>query len=982
MAVRGLAVCLALAVGRAEITPATAAPYFFDRFSSDSGLSTSNVLDVLQTRDGFLWLGTSNGAARFDGKQFRSYATDPVACLFEDRDGNLWAGTDHGVARWRDGAFVPAVSTDVAVTCLAQDRDGTLWIGTNGHGLYASTPAGLRSYEHEPAMPSAHIGCLYVDTAGRLWVGFLHGAGLVCRTNGVFRRYDGDERLQTEVHAICEEPRGVVWLGLSGPRLARISNHGIDFIGPTQGLRGTAVTKVRPAVDGAVWAITESPAALYRIDGSAVTELPGLPAESIATMCEDRESNLWFAAREDGLVRATPMPFALRSNLGRPGSANIKRVAEDRAGNLWITTARGEVLRSTPADEITRYSRANGLPGPASFALPARDGSVWLACTSLYHWVNGTCTAVPSISGIQGMYEDRRGRIWVGCQSRGLVRLERGEVVPVLTDDGKPIEYATEFAESDDGTLYIGTWTSGLVRLKDGQAVVIDHRHGLPSDEVRAVYVDHENRVWVGMRRKGLAVCDGGCWRSSPELSRAMGGHVAAILEDSVGRLWLGTPNGVMFGPKEQLLAIARGERAASDLRLAGMTDGNHVTPVPTGGNPVACRTPAGRLIFATRTGVLAIDPAHVPSDPVPPPAHVDRVAIDGRWLDRASRLDAPAGTREIALEYTAPIFRQTRRTTFEYRLAGYDQGWIHAGTRRIATYANLPPGTYAFQVRARNSDGVLSATPDRLAIVQRPHFYQTAWFWALATTGLGTFGLAGLRYSQRRLRRKLHDLAKQRALEHGVERERRRIAKNLHDELGASLTEIGLAIDLARRHAAHPPAASELRTVRERVRTMAQTLDAVVWSVNPAHDSLPHLASYLSEAFQDLARMAAIRCRLEISEPPPPHPLTPDERANLYLTAKEAMNNAIKHARATEVLLRMGMHEDRFCVSIEDNGCGFDPAAPAANTRNGLANMRSRIAELRGSLTIDSAPGRGTIVQLSVSFPRVCASRTARNGH
>lgn len=975
-------VCCAFTfAARADVTPLP--HYFFDRFSSDSGLSSSNVLDAVQTRDGFLWLGTANGVTRFDGERFRSYAigdlpAESVACLYQDRDGTLWAGTDRGVARMHEGAFLPAGLSDASVTCFAQDRDGTLWIGTNGAGLYAWTGTAFRSYAREPAMPSAHISCVHVDTAGRLWVGFLHSPGLVCRANRGFERFDTDERIAAEIHSICEGPDGTLWLGLTGPAVARLTNGRIELIGTAQGLRGTAVTSVRAAAGGGVWAVTDSPAVLYRIEGTLVTEIPGLPADSIANVCADREGNLWLAAREDGLVRAAPMPFQFQAPSGQQGGENIKRVAEDHDGNLWITNARGEVSRVSPHGAVTRFTRANGLPAAATFALPAHDGSIWLACGSLYRWTSGNFVAVPSVAGIQGMYEDRAGQLWVGCRSRGLVRLKDGRFDPILTSAGKPIEYATEFAETDDGTLYVGTWMAGIVSVKNGNTTVIDHRSGLPSDEVRAVHVDREGRLWVGMRRRGLAVRDRAGWWSSAELSAATGGHVAAILEDDSGQLWLGTPNGVMFASKDDWMAVARGQRPASILHLAGMADGNHVTPIPTGGNPVAWRSRSGTLLFATRTGVIAIDPARVPTNTISPRPHIDRAAVNGRWADRTAGLELPAGTRDLAIEYTAPTFYQNRRATFEYRLDGYDADWIDAGPRRVAVYSNLPPGRYEFQLRARNSDGVASLSADRLGIVQRPHYYQTPWFWAGAALAIGAAGVLLVRHSQRRLRQRFEDLARTRALERTLERERRRIAKNLHDELGASLTEIGLAIDLARRNAPGPPVDSELRTVRDRVRGMAKTLDTVVWSVNPANDSLRHLASYLSESFQDLARMASVRCRLETGEDPPPYPLTPDERAHIYLTAKEAMNNAIKHAHASEILLRMKMEEGRFTVSIEDDGGGFDPAAPAANTRNGLANMRSRIAELHGSLIIDSAPGRGTTIRLFVPFPRPGAHHAA----
>jgi signal transduction histidine kinase len=300
----------------------------------------------------------------------------------------------------------------------------------------------------------------------------------------------------------------------------------------------------------------------------------------------------------------------------------------------------------------------------------------------------------------------------------------------------------------------------------------------------------------------------------------------------------------------------------------------------------------------------------------------------------------------------------------FHSKLEGYDADWVDAATRRSAFYGSLPPGDYTFRVRARNSDGVWNETGASVAIVQLPYFYQTTWFAWLLAAGVAAVGWGLYRWSNRRLRLKLERLERERAMDN----ERRRIAQDLHDDLGASLTEIGLFADATRRTA--PPAEqANLDHLGQRVRTLVGSLDAIVWAVNPANDSLDHLVVYVGELFQELFRPSAIRGRMDVAAGIPRLPLTAEERSDIFLTTKEAMNNILKHSGATEVWLRVRMEAERLQITLRDNGRGFDPATAMVAGGNGLANMRTRIARARGTLEWRTAPGEGTEIVIVVSF-------------
>jgi signal transduction histidine kinase len=394
------------------------------------------------------------------------------------------------------------------------------------------------------------------------------------------------------------------------------------------------------------------------------------------------------------------------------------------------------------------------------------------------------------------------------------------------------------------------------------------------------------------------------------------------------------------------------------------VSDETSLIPVWSGAQPIAWRAANGDLLFATRRGVLAVDTARVALNAVPPPVQVERVFVDRHPVAAGAPVRLPPGTRSLAVEYAAPSFVQAERVLFRYKLDGYDADWVDGSTRRSAFYGSLPPGAYTFRVRAGNSDGVWNETGASVTVVQLPYFYQTTWFaWLLAgVVGAGGWGV--YRWSNRRLRRKVERLERERAMDD----ERRRIAQDLHDDLGASLTEIGLFADAARRSS---PAAKpeDLDYLAQRTRTLVSSLDAIVWAVNPANDSLDHLVGYVGELFQELFRASPIRVRLDLPPGIPRLPLTAEERSDIFLTMKEAMNNVLKHSGATEAWLRIRMEDDQLRISLRDNGRGFAPAAAATTGGNGLANMRTRVARAHGTLTCRTAAGEGTEIVIAVSF-------------
>lgn len=957
--------------------------YFFEPISPRLGLSQADVVTALQTHDGYLWVGGGSGLARFDGARFVSYrlSNTPaflnhlVYCLLEDREGTLWVGTERGVLRYRNGAFTRVGLDDASVRTMVEDRAGTLWCGTFGHGLYRIDRGEIRRVD-DPALPSPSVTSLCVDATGRVLMAFGRTGGVVAYAGGTFARFRPAE-LGSEILAMAATADGTLWFGSRREGLFRLQGDTLARFGPRDGLASWQVYELRAARDGGLWVMSDTlqkvmPGSGFHIEGVAapLADRPG-------SVCEDHEGGVWICGRSSGLIYGRRLPFrSLTTESGLPGNA-VKSVTQDAAGNLWISIARDGVVKVGPDGKVVSWKEAPGWPGgEAEAILAARDGTIWVGfLRGLFEFRDGHGTLHPEILNVGGLFEASDGSIWAGTSRDGIFRGRHGRFEKIDLGLPETPTFITSFAETADGTIYAGTWTDGLLRIGPERKELLTRAHGLPSNEIRAVHVDGAGRLWVGMRGRGLAVLEAGRWLNPDALAEAVGDQVNAIAEDDQGHLWLGTPAGVIWAPLAAVLAAARDERALPELRMAEISDTQPTFVVRSGKQPIVCRTAGGELLFATRKGVIGVNPARIAVNRVVPPVGIERVTVDGRPMTSGAPLTLPAGTREVAIDYTGVSFVGSSRLRFRYRLDGYDPEWVEAGARRTAVYANLPPRRYAFRVKAGNADGVWNEQGAALAFTIEPFFWQTWWF-GLAAVVLFTAAIAAIaRYASfRRLQHRLRTMAQQAALD----RERARIARDIHDDIGNRLTAISLLsrLTLRDRHAPEK-IGGHAAAIGATARQVTDSLDEIVWAVNPRNDTLRHLIDYLGQYAVEFLQAAGIECQAELPDHPPEHTLAADVRHNLFLVVKEALHNVVRHAGASEVTLRVDVAQ-RLTITVSDNGRGFD-GAPVRDNADGLRNMRQRMAEIRGEFALVSAPGEGTRVTLTWSWPEPGAGRGGR---
>ncbi|HEX6912823.1 MAG TPA: triple tyrosine motif-containing protein, partial [Longimicrobium sp.] len=687
----------------------------------------------------------------------------------------------------------------------------------------------------------------------------------------------------------------------------------------------------------------------------------------------DREGALWVGTDGGGLNRVRRRLFSvLEPTHGRV----VQSVCEAGDGSLWIGFA-SQVGRWQDGGMQAMFGREQGLQFSVRSVFVDSDRHVWAGTLGeLFRLREGRFQRMP-VSGVPNtlvlaMHEDRARHLWVGAVG-GLSRWDGREWTNHASRLGLAADSIRALADDARTNLWIGTESSGLLWLQ-GEKVTPFRKSadGLPSDNISALWVDGADVLWVGTEGGGLARFHGGRWTRYSTSEGLAGNAISYLIEDGLDQLWIGSSAGLMRVAKKDLNDFAAGRLAAIQCRAYGREEGLPTKECSRGSQPAAWRGRDGRLWFATIQGLASVDPAGIQPNTNPPPVVIEAVRIEGQADEghlaqhpRARHVTVPARKQRIEIQYTSLNLAAPKRARFKYRLEGHEGGWTDVGDTRTVSFFKLEPGSYRFQVTACNEDGLWNPVPAEVAIAVLPPFWRTWWFLTAVTAALLAAVIAAVHlvFTQR-LNRQLATLRQQEALE----RERARIARDIHDQLGANLTQVALLGELVEADK-HSPADIEehARQISQTARDTTRSLDEIVWTVNPANDTLEGLASYLCKYAQEYLAVAGLRVRLEVPAELPAASITPDVRHNVYLAAREAVTNIVRHAKASSAWLRLKVEPGRFTFEIQDDGRGpGEIESERARTRSGLRNMSRRMEDVGGSFSISPAPGRGTVVRLT----------------
>ncbi|HOX56188.1 MAG TPA: two-component regulator propeller domain-containing protein [Candidatus Paceibacterota bacterium] len=985
--------------------------YLIESWASERGLPQNMVTGLAQTPDGYLWVSTLDGLARFDGMRFRIYkagntpalGSGRIRFLFPSRRGGFWLTTQEGGAiRFDNGRFSALALPESqgprpAISQVAEDDANGLWLSTE-EGKAARLADGKYSTISTNWDPSGKTAFqVRADLRGRLLavtdtaVYHVNGTELVPALEG--------KRGELAVH--CPSRGGGWWVSTGGQ--VRLWRDG-QWLKTVQG-PGLPVDSIRSALEdrnGRLWLGTWGQG-LFRCDTNQsplqLTKQDGLSSDFVRVLCEDTEGNLWAGTEGAGLSRLRAPLFTVYGLAEGLSWEWITSVSEGPTGDLWVGTD-GYGLNQLQNDMI-RPARDEPVVTPqhVMVALADRRGHIWLGTRQggLYEWKEGAAKRVSGFpaktSRVRSLFEDSQGAIWVGRHDTDeLVRVHDGAVSTIaLPKSLVPVDVRV-MAEDESGALWIGTDGKGLLCWKEGKFKRYSREEGLSSDLIWALQPEADGALWIGTFGGGLTRLKNGHVATCATRQGLADDVICHIADDGRGQYWLGSHQGVFRVNKNELNQFANGTISQIHSVGYGKSDGLPTLECKGGFQPAGCRGRDGRLWFPTMGGVVVVDPVDASTGSPVPPVYVEEVFVDGqlfgpeRWriaerrsgngnarptvaAIRSSRpaLSFPAGSRRFEFHCAGVSLGAPEQLRFRHKLEGVDADWVDTGARREASYTRLPHGAYTFRVQARNREGIWSQPGDLVAFRVLPFLWQTWWFLSLflvtfgGTVGWGV-GVALRRRHQRHLR-----LVEQL---HAAERERTRIARDIHDDLGSSLTEISLLGALAVRESTPPGEAREqVARMMTRAEELTRKLDETVWAVNPKNDSLRHLATYLCNLAKEFLEPTPIRCRLDVPPDLPDVPLTTEVRHNVFLATKEALNNAVRHSGASEIRLRMAVGGGVLALAVADNGRGFHQEANQS-ARNGLRNMAERMEEIGGRLQVRSAAGQGTTVALELPLP------------
>lgn len=972
---------------------------YFKKWTTEDGLPQNNVINIAQTPDGYLWVATLDGLARFDGARFKIFnksntpemPNNRILRIFTDIDGRLWFNypDDQTVVVYENGKF----------KAFEKGRD----FKKEEH-LTPNTQFGIERYRHllrRPEMRFRYGQTEYVYENGGFVVRparedefparvfatddrsvWIDEPDAIYHVEGErLTRYPKNERLpvapKNTIPVDFAEKNGVVWCALGSdwidgklisfqngklktfPQVAGIYELEFDAKGNLLISTNKGIVKVDAAV-----AASNDPSNFPFIRTSS---------ENGTKLFRDRYDNVWLGGHQGLYLINSEPAVTFYSEKSEPPIDNVYPIVQDADGVIWFAawtndklfSYAGGVFKSEFAYILTALfvdSRSRLWKG-AGDMISYRENNRWLPVdyekTLPAPW-NKPTVFTGELSFIT---EDRAGAMWFGTEA-GLIRYENGISRLFTVGDGLPSNVVTSYLFTRAGEMWFGT-NSGVARLENGRFRGFTETDGLAGNYTRSFYEDAGGTIWIGGYDGGLTRYKNGEFKKIKKSDGLFSDGVFVILEDEQGWFWMNSNQGIYRVRREELNDFADGKIESVTSVSYGAEDGLLEVEGNGGKQPAGLKANDGRLWFPMAKGVAVIDPKTVKRDSVPPPVLIEETRIDGKTFDVSDGGAVRLESGQIALEidYTALGFVGAERMRFRYRLEGLDEEWMEAGTRRTAYFSHLPDGEYTFRIIAANYDGVWNNEGASIKISVIPPFYRQWWFYALAAAAL--FGLIWLIHILRL--RQLQRLNETRAefarrLIESQEAERHRVALELHDSIGQTLavirnrTLLGLGAEETGRMR------EQLQEISEASTLALQETREIARNLHPSQIENLGLTAALRTLVNSVESATGLQCETDIDEIPP-KTLPYDASINIYRIAQESLSNVIKHSGASFARVELKKENEKLVLTVEDDGRGFNEDANPSGL--GLTGMNERALLIGAVLTIDSRPGEGTLIRL-----------------
>jgi signal transduction histidine kinase/ligand-binding sensor domain-containing protein len=941
-------------------------------WTQEQGLPQDTVRAIAQTTDGYLWLGTDEGLARFDGFEFVVFSkansglpSNSIAALAASPDGSLWIGTAAGLTQYHDHQFRTFTTKqgmpDDAVTELYEDQGGTLWV-VAGVSLSRFEHGKFTNFAPGADLPLTAVRHVVEDRHHDLW---LAGFGAVVRMSGgkVSPEIHAETLQNNILNALLLDREGNLWMGGSTGLIERTGAGEIRRYDAQQGLPDGFVRALWEDRDGNLWVGTSG--GLARLDGTRFVAVPDDGAgDLVRCVFEDREGNLWVGSNS-GLIRFRDDVF---TSYGRPEGLpgdEPNTVFQDREGRVWVGFHDNGLMLLTGGSRRV-YTTRDGLPTDEIFSIrQTRSGDLLIAARGgMTRMHDGKFSVfrprdpLGRLNVFDAM-EDASGRTWLATPG-GLGELVGTEFRIVVPGEPVLAGSVVTLCEGRGGTIWAGTYGRGLWRVQNGQTKQFTTADGLSNDQIRSLHLDADGTLWVGTFGGGLDALRDGKFTQYTEKDGLLSDNIADISDDGES-LWLSTTRGICRVPRQQLKDYAEGRRHVLEPVNYGMEDGlrsAQCSPSSIGAGGRMTRD--GRLWFITNRGLSVFDPSARLPKPLAPEVHIGEVSVDDRPIDLHTAANLNPGSGRVQFRYTGIHLAAPERVRYWYRLDGLDHDWIRGGTRRVVNYNSLHHGRYTFRIRADILGGPSAEASYAFAVL--PWFYETTWFRALALALLAGSVWLFYRLQLRQVRLRFAAVLEERA----------RLAREIHDTLAQGFVGISSQLDAVAM--CMPNDASPARNILDLARRMARH------SLTEARRSVMDLRSSALEN-QDLAAAietgtrqwtagSGVNVDVDVSGS---RMLLPEQvEQHLLRIAQEAVANILKHAQAKHIWIKLHMEARKLYLQIKDDGRGFEQDGVFSSLAGhfGILGMRERAERLGGELRLASHPGEGTEVDVSVPLP------------
>ena len=981
-----LPILLLLSFSHPVLTQENGSPqYVVSHWGMSDGLPQSSVNDIVQTKDGYLWLATFGGLVRFDGVSFTTFdrsntkgmQSDRLLALFEDRQGALWCSTENGLIRFQNDSSTSYTISDnsqnFSPLMIAEDSREVLWMSVNGKPYrYSNGTIKQIAVVKDSAMARQAL-----KAKGSVW---LAHQKVVLRTLGdtVVQILDLHSLLKSNIKTIVEYPAGsgTCFIGTSGDGILRYKNGTVTPFTEKDGLPSNYIWKFYIDRENTLWVNSYNGQCQW--NGNGFTPFKAIPStKDIQYNCvfEDTEGDYWIGTPANGLFK---LQSAIISTIGvRQGIWNEKMLSLTKLNN-------GTMLFGTNCGGVYEWNHGKATYSSVNAFLPNlcvwsifQDSkrNIWMGSAGLYRCRDLRTKGVSfnSSNGFEGtdvhaISEDSRGNIWIGCWN-GVFVYNGKSFHRYSTDDGLCSNDARVFFEDPSGTMWIGT-TGGVNTIHKGTVTTVellDSNGDSIHPYIRAIHRENDGTMWFGSYGNGLIRLKNGTVTFVTTAQGLFDNIVSHIVEDPEGNFWMGCNRGIFRVSRKELNDVCDGRSDRIHSFSFGTAEGMQSAETNGGFQPNVIFDSPGTIYFPTVSGVAVVNIDRIRHNSIPPPVRIEKVSLENVEIPLTDPLMLEYDSTYLEIHYAALSYKDPTKIYFKYRLEGLQNAWIDAGRARSVVYSKIPPGEYTFRVIASNNEGVWNTNGASIRISVSPPYWLTWWFRGTVILFILFVGPSVYFYRVTQLKKEkmIEELFTRRLID-SQEQERRRIAAELHDGLGQQILVIKNRAEIALQHVEDAAkTAEQLREIVQSSITSIADVRSISHGLRPAHLEQFGLTETITALGDQLQKTSDIEWMYHADDI---DGMIPKEREiNFYRVLQEGANNILKHSSARQASMMVRRSADTIDAMLWDDGKGFDVMEGARSGGMGLSGMQERIKTLGGSIEIASNTTGGTVIKISI---------------